>query len=281
MTTGRPTGLPDFDSPPLIETVLSLQFEPIAGWTSAHAGRFWQSLGNKFATIEEQPPLPHIIERFGPPTPPTMEVKVEDRPPANRIWFLSSSKDQLLQLQADRFVRNWRKVEATDAYPRYEQLRARFWDELEAFQQFLRDAALGPLSINQCEVTYINHIDLDGSDHRGGLDRVITGALAWPSGSFLPVANYMALTARFEMRPAQAPQDREPAGRLHFSAQPAWKRTGNSPIMVVTLTARGAPLGAGASGAFDFLDLGRQWIVSGFKDTTTPEMHQTWGLHHG
>jgi hypothetical protein len=44
----------------------------------------------------------------------------------------------------------------------------------------------------------------------------------------------------------------------------------------LTLTARGAPIGAGVAGALEFLDLGRRWIVRGFADLTTERMHIAW-----
>jgi hypothetical protein len=48
-----------------------------------------------------------------------------------------------------------------------------------------------------------------------------------------------------------------------------------------TLTARGQPLGTGLAGVLEFLDLGREWIVTGFDELTTPEMHRLWGRHNG
>ena len=71
-------------------------------------------------------------------------------------------------------------------------------------------------------------------------------------------------------------EEGKPIGRLHVALQPAWKKADNSPILVMTLTARGAPLGEDIEGAFAFFELGRRWIVKGFADLTTPEMHRAW-----
>jgi hypothetical protein len=65
-------------------------------------------------------------------------------------------------------------------------------------------------------------------------------------------------------------------GRLHVAIQPALKKADNSPILTMNLTARGAPLGEGVEGAFQFLELGRRWIVKGFVDLTTPDMWRAW-----
>lgn len=49
------------------------------------------------------------------------------------------------------------------------------------------------------------------------------------------------------------------------------------PLLLLQLTARGAPIGEGLEGAREFFDLGREWIVKGFVDVTSPEMHGKWG----
>jgi hypothetical protein len=52
--------------------------------------------------------------------------------------------------------------------------------------------------------------------------------------------------------------------------------------MIMTLTARGFPIRVAETSdieaAFAFFDLGREWIVKGFKDLTTPAMHKVWGI---
>jgi hypothetical protein len=68
----------------------------------------------------------------------------------------------------------------------------------------------------------------------------------------------------------------KPVGRLHVVVQPAWKKSDNSPILALSLTARGVPFGEGVEGAFAFFDLGRRWIVKAFADITTPDMQRAW-----
>ena len=58
LSAGRPEDLPDFRKPPLAETVLSLQFEPVAELTTAHVGLLWARFRKQFPMIEEHPPLP-------------------------------------------------------------------------------------------------------------------------------------------------------------------------------------------------------------------------------
>src|SRR5664280_2086175 len=144
----RPEDLPDFRKPPLAETVLSLQFEPLPGLTSAHLGMLWARFRSRFSVVEEHPPLPSVFERFGPPTPAQVEVSYEEKPPAPRLWFLNEAGSELIQVQTDRFVHIWRKTETLNPYPRYEPIRDKFREEVVALEDFLREEELGSLDVN-------------------------------------------------------------------------------------------------------------------------------------
>lgn len=148
-----PRSLPDFQKPPLTEVVLGVQFEPIAGFGSIHAGLFWNRIRKSFPEVEERPALQPVIERFGgrPPRDLKVQWEVVTAPPPTRYWFLNQKGDQLVQLQPDRFLHNWRKQGLDDAYPRYERIRAAFSDELDLFLAFLRDEGLSEPEPNQCE----------------------------------------------------------------------------------------------------------------------------------
>ena len=142
----------------MVEVVLSIQFEPISGLTTAHVGLLWQRYRGRLSVIEEHPPLLPQSEHFGPPSPPRVNVAIEDKPPTPRVWFLNEQKTELVQVQNDRFAHNWRKVGRGQAYPRYENIRDRFREEVSGFEQFV-DENLGTLSVSQCELTYVNHIE--------------------------------------------------------------------------------------------------------------------------
>ncbi len=222
----RPEGLPDFRNPPLVETVLSLQYAPWA-LTAAHIGLLWQRFRERFPLVEEHPPLPPALEKFGLPSPTPVEVIIEGRPPTPRVWFLNRDKTELVQVQPDRFIHNWRKLGQIEPYPRYEPIREGFREEVAVLLNFLQQEGLGSPEVTQCEVTYVNHIE--------------------PSGVW----------------------------------QPAWRKADRAPLLILNLTARGAPLGEGIEGAFAFFDLARRWIVHAFAELTTAEMHQVWGRTDG
>lgn len=126
---------------------------------------------------------------------------------------------------------------------------------------------LGTLRVDQCEVTYVNHILSGGGwDGFGDVDKVFS---FWksPTGRIPGNSADLNAHARFVI-PAG---DGTPAGRLHVEIQPAFRASDHKAMYVFHLTARGQ-VGEG----FDFFDLGRRWIVESFAALTTPQMHEVW-----
>lgn len=270
----RPEDLPEFRDPPLVETVLSLQFQPLQGFSSVHVGLLWHKFRHTFPLIEEHTPLSAARETLDVPSPEQVEVTTEAGPPLPRVCFLNESRTELIQIQADRLMHSWRKTgKYSTSYPRYERIRTNFRHEVWEFQELLTDERLGKLAFDQCEITYVNHIEPCEAWHSHGQIEGVLRAWTAQQRSFLPELEDGSIQQRFVIRSGS---DR-PLGRLHASLTPAWKAEGKSPILVLTLTARGSPLGQGIDGAFGFLDLGREWIVKGFLDLTTTDMHRAWG----
>lgn len=269
--------LPDFSDPPVVEVALSVQFDALNDLRTPQLGLLWQEFRDRFPTTEEHPPLDPEIERFGvrPTRKGAVRVEMLDRPPTPRCWFVSKDGTELIQIQQDRFVRNWRKRGDGTKYPRYEKsLRPAFKSDLERFQAFLKREGLRELEPNQCEVTYVNHIPADqGWREYGELGEVITVFQRSFSDSFLNIPEDARLRLRFLM-PGQA---EKPIGRLHITIEPGYRSDDKQPLLIMKLTARGTPCGDGIDGVLGFLDIGREWVVRGFASITTPKMHKLWG----
>jgi uncharacterized protein (TIGR04255 family) len=267
--------LPDFANPPVVEVALSVQFQPLPLRT-AYLGRFWASLSRDFTRTEDQPIIEAVHEPFDPRQyvrDAGIRVRTLDVPPVPRVWFLNDTGTELIQLQQDRFIHNWRKADDNAEYIRYPRVRERFADSFEKFESFVRSEKLGHISPDQCEVTYTNHlVEGYGWDRQGQLDQVFTFWQPQVRTSFLPEPENASISVRFVIPGPGG----DPIGRLHVEAQPAFRKTDLRPILVVNLTARGAPLGTGLSGVMDFFDIGREWIVRGFAAITTNEMHAIW-----
>ena len=161
-------------------------------------------------------------------------------------------------------------MQDTDVYPHYDQLKPKFFQEWRTFCQFLDDTRIERPHINQCEVTYVNHIDLDlGPRRYGDLQKVIACWSGKCSGNFLSDPESVNFNSRYLL-----PENK---GRLHVTLQPAIRRRDAKEILRLNLTVRGRPDSSEIDDVAAWLDLGHHWAVRGFADITTPEMHNIWG----
>ena len=270
--------MPEFSEPPVTEVYLSLQFEPIKALKPPYLGLFWAKLEKDFPVIEERPPIMPVTEDFGQPKPPRISLNVvqPDQPieETSRFWFLKSDGTELVQIQQDRFIHNWRKTVDTDVYPRYEQIRETYRSGLEQFMSFLSSRKIGSIVPTQCEVVYVNHIvpSTDtGWSNLGEIGHVLSTWRSEYSDVFLGNPEDVFLKARYRIF-----QNSSPIGRLHVNVQPAVRVADQRPMLVMTLTARGILPEGDRDRVFGFFDIGREWIVRAFASSTTPEMHRVW-----
>src|SRR2546428_11952886 len=110
--------LHDYDDPPVVEIVLGVEFAPLEKWEIPHFGLFWNRIQTRYPRFEINPPLASDVER------PRLEFKQAQLPrvelvskPQVRCWFLNDANTELIQVQYDRFVHNWRKVLGSETYP--------------------------------------------------------------------------------------------------------------------------------------------------------------------
>lgn len=260
-----------FDEPPIAEVALGVQFAPLSGMRIAHLGALWTRFSDKFPTVEDHPPLPHVIEKFEPVSP-SVGVEFELGMPVPRCWFIDPSGSELIQVQQDRFLHNWRRKEKGDPYPTYTKLIEHFRSELDKFSVFVNDNHLGELVFDQCEVTCVDHVEPGEvwGKHRD-LDRVIT-AWSWKTSEPLTLEPE---NVRFDVR-FVIPGDSGPIGRLHLNVTPAHRNVDKVPILALQWTARGSPLGPGVDGVFQFMGRAHHALVDAFVSLTTKEMHAVW-----
>jgi uncharacterized protein (TIGR04255 family) len=263
---------PEFKSPPVVETVLSVQFDPLPKLHAAHLGLLWDQYRQSFPVTEEKAALDPVREQFPEASSSRVGLRFEtiDGPPPLRLWFISSNGDEMIQVQNDRFIKNWRKGGDGDRYPRYERtIRPNFDRDFSIFLGFLAKNQIGTPRVNQCEVTYVNHIPAGkGWERYGDLERIFT---FWRSPDSTPPGQVEDL--RMHSRFVIPGEDGSPVGRLHVDLQPAVRTSDKQPMYVLHLTARGQ-VGDGLG----FLDVGRQWIVQTFVRITSKPMHDVWGM---
>ena len=266
----RDNQFPEFSKPPVVEVACSIQFESIEGLDTTRLGLLWGQYRARYPRAEQQPPLPPVKENLGPPSAQTIRVRLDM--PEPRHWFLNREGTQLIQVQRDRFVVNWRKLDTEEIYPRYVTLRESLTREFGVLQQFLDTEGLASPEVNQCELTYVNHIP--ASLIRPGEDQASQITTLWSGGQtepFLPVAESTAFQNSYIIQGEVGP-----VGRLHIQMDSAFRISDKTPIFVIHLVARGIPEGRGLEGALAFFDRAHEWIVRGFTAITTPHMHQRW-----
>lgn len=226
--------LPTFERPPVDELVLGLQFSPLKGMSASHMGLYWAPIRREYPQTEEKPAIDATIEVFGErKAQPVPVFRLLDRPETPRVWFIGASGNNLIQLQNDRLHVNWRRRLPDDVYPRYGVIRKLFVAEIVRLQSFAESEGLGTLSPTQCEITYINVIDVADKGFEG-LDRIFS---VWASIPATP--GTQVETCQFALRFLLPDEKGQPVGRLTLQVQPAYRQSDELPVYRMELTARG------------------------------------------
>lgn len=239
-----------------------------------HLGLVWQQFRATYPLLEEHPPLPPVFETFGPNPEivPSFTLRLAATPDMPRVLFINKDRTELLQVQKDRFIHNWRKVGDATSYPRFERMLANFQTGYSTFSQTISDVGLGAVVPNQCDVTYINQITVPAG---GNLSELTDDLFGQHTGSLVLDDLGSAEDLRFLVRYVMRDHERKPIGRLVVLASPALRADGQK-IVQLTLTARGRPSTPDLHGIVDFLNRGRVSIVKGFTRLTGPKMHKLW-----
>lgn len=266
--------LPEFDNPPVGEVVLSIQFEPLQSLNAAQLGYIWSLFKAEFPKATQKTPIEPVIEKFTDKSAQigkgfSFTLVNDDLVP--RMWFKNESETDLIQVQRDRFLRNW--IRQDEDYPRYEHVRQGFEETFTRLCEFLREEQLGEIQPTQAEVTYINQIVLDGEK-------------PWDVGSALKCFDSSDVECGFltlestqaDLKYVISDGTGAKVGRLYVKAYPTLKRSDLSEMIRMDLTARGI-IGEpphSIQDVFNFFDLGHETIVTTFAHLTTDEMHRLW-----
>ena len=263
--------LPEYERPPVIETVLGVQFKPITEWNVSHYGLFYQTIRDSFPRFEIQPPLAPQIEFFDltKPVEQKSPIQIVDEPEF-RCWYVSEDDHEIIQVQRNYFLYNWRKGDSETEYPRYEKtIRPAFMRHWKSFLSFLQSEGLSSPDVVQCQIQYVNHLPVgEGWDTVGDWHRVLRPLTTLEKLDFLPTPEIGRLNLSFLMP--------EKKGRLRFTANLAARKKDSKYIIVLDLIARGKPDSSDTPDIIQWMNLGREWIVRGFTDITTDSMHKLW-----
>jgi uncharacterized protein (TIGR04255 family) len=262
-----------FDKPPVNEVALSVQFARHSVDDAMVLAEFWPRVRDRFPNIERQPPIAPTTEDFTyPPRPGQFQVEFGEQPFPQRYWCTSEAGNDLIQFQQDRFLVNWRKLDNGAEYPRYDHVQGLFNENFPIFEEVLTPQQL---TIEQCEITYVNEIEAKPDSGHGHMElsrvlKLFSGPIELPD---LPAPEDTQYQSRYVLRRGD-----DPFGRFYISAIPGFNNASNEPIYVVTLLVRGTPPSPGAEGALAFFKDGHDRIVRTFKEITTEDMHSQWVL---
>lgn len=261
MTESR---LPSFERPPLIETATSVQFGQLSRLSNAQVALFWDhKLRREYPDHTYTGPISAQSEQFSElprKRPQFPMLKVGSFPPA-RLQMMSEDNYRMVQMQNDRLVFNWRRLDK-GVYPRWKETR-----------EFLKEENIGELKPNQWEVTYVNHF-LAGEDWKSSDDWVglVPGLIG--AGLKMPQLEQESLSVgiHLEIKPRK--------GRLHVELNHGFRSTEDeeTEILTLQLVARGPVESEDESELMNGLDLGRSVIVRAFAELTGDEAHKRWGL---
>jgi uncharacterized protein (TIGR04255 family) len=267
--------LPKFRNPPVIETVLGVQFERLPKLGNAHLGAFWHSLGSDWPNVTEVHEIEPQFERFAD-TKTWRAAGPQLRFSARlglRLQIRNADNNRMIQVQNGRLHYNW-LGQSGEEYPSYDRVRPEFDLAVRKFATFLADESLGELRPNQWEVTYVNHIPRRTVwNLPEDWVRLLSPLAALPARGPAVCLESFAGEWHYEIEPQR--------GRLHANLSHGWRKTPiEQEVLVLNLTARG-PLSPAEEGGLSLdqgLCLGHETIVRAFKDFTSEEAHKYWGL---
>ena len=197
-----------------------------------------------------------------------VSIEIQNVPPLPRVWFIRGKGNEIIQVQRDRFLHNWRKMDNKDEYPRFDKVKKGFWDGLLHFKNFLSENALGGIEPLQYETTYINHIPQGEGWHQlGDIGKIFPDfSFRTQTDRFLPAPTGMNWHTSFLL-----PQT---AGRLHVRIRYAKLRDTGKPLLILELTVRGIGEDRSPEAMDSWFDVAREWIVRGFADLTGNEVQK-------
>jgi len=256
--------LPKFTKPPVIETVLGVEFEPLSNFQIPHFGLFLLEIKEQYKRFQELPPIASQIEKFEGDSVEIASFQLGFRPEV-RCLFLDEKQEWRIQLQNNKFLSNWTK--SASKYPSYTETLKRFKTFWNKFNLFLEKNNLGKPQIRQCEITYLNHIE-ESVDFENLGEVFPHWTRSKKVSEFLPSPEAMAMNVIYRI-----PDNR---GRLHVAMQPVIRHSDLKKIMQVSLLARILPKSSASKDVLEAMNIGHEWVVRGFTDFTSEKMHKIW-----
>ena len=263
------TLLPDYDSPPAVETLMGFYFASFVGCNVLHFGKLWTLFEANYPKGEILPPLldPRMLSQGG----------FDFGSVPLRAMFTDASNSELVQVQASAFLRNWRKTAENQAYTHYSDLKPKFEADWKIFTEFLLANQLSTPQVFQCEVTYVNHLvrgeDWDSYNDLAKLLKPFaprTGVAEYGRAyGYLPEASTVGLNVGYNLS--------EVGVTLQITCHSAVRKPDGAEVIQLNVSARADVLNGATGEIWKKLDQCHDAVILGFDDVTTEIAHQKWG----
>lgn len=246
-------------------------FESLENFQSTYLGLFWDTIKAEFPIFEEKPYLVPKIESYKIEfdKPPSEELKFPQLP---RLWFLSENKNEILQLQQDQFLNNWRKVRDDDKYPHYDEIIQKYENQFNNFNAFVNKHKIGEIKPLQYELTYVNHISsLNGWGKDTPIENIFPKFnLNFEKKNFLPKYESFHWTNTYRL-----PNEE---GRLYSQIRLVRNKDHADPLIQFQLRVTGINRKPSLDKMRSWFDLAHEWIILSFVELTNEKAQKEyWG----
>jgi uncharacterized protein (TIGR04255 family) len=221
---------------------------------------YWARIRDAFPTCEHAIPL-------SPGNEPEWVEPAIGGLPLPRVWFISSDKQGLIQLQGDCFYFNWRRIAEEDVYPRYGSVMGKFKQHLTGFLGFLDENKINGPAVTGCELTYVNHIPQDQGWKSPGDVSFVFKDFCWRPDEkrFLPEPRNVSWNVQFSL-PA--------GGTLNSSLALATRIRDKMPTLKFEMNAKVRFKDKNLDDVWEWFQAAHEWIVCGFVDLTQEEIQR-------
>lgn len=256
----------EYTSPPVGEVALGVQFEPIVQLDGIEIGRLSLPWSTDFPIHLEQPSLPHMLPP-GPTIPSSIQIGFIQQP--RRYWFLDKKNEILLQLQNDRIILNWRKINESSSYPRYEELKKLFKEKFNEVNEFVTSQKLGEIKIDLVDLEYTNFISPTNGESIE-LEKIVN---FWKSLDTHKLGNpeVFNIDLQFDLQ-----NEKSSFSKMIIVLQPFQRPDGDLKVLM-KIRVVSTPQTSDFKSGLEALDTAHSSIIASFDELMLDEMHKTWG----
>lgn len=157
------TELAFYERSPVVEVAVGIEFLQLPGLGAVRLVGLHELWKGTFPKIQEQPALPPTasVKNMQAGFQVQLGFQISNSLPPLRVWMLNDAEDELLQVQNDRLLLNWRRALGSDRpYPRFAHLKEVYEQVFDEFVSHVQRSDVGTFKPHTAVVTYVNRFAL-------------------------------------------------------------------------------------------------------------------------